>query len=277
MQKIKHFIKNSYFFYPIYFLWLMLVKLRINLLDIFQYRELEIKDTFELHTLNQEESDSHDFHINIMRKQKKYDRVLPHINKGSKVLDLACGRGELQVFLEEYLNGDVEYTGLDFTDQRVDSAQKLGRNVIKFDCSNEIELLKFIEDTGPYDVIFCIYALTVFPCPEETLKTIMQSSNKVIVGVANNGHWIYRLRFLFGRSPVPSISHAANYTTNFNEIKRWWTYRDYKFIFKSIGVKSTLLSVKSSIDSRHSIKIKSFLPTIFSIAFVFLLELKDKK
>ena len=44
----------------------------------------------------------------VMRKQKKYDRVLPHINKGSKVLDLACGRGELQVFLEEYLNGDVE-------------------------------------------------------------------------------------------------------------------------------------------------------------------------
>ena len=275
MNKIKFFIKNNSFFYPLYFYWALLFKLKINIKDVFHYGELSTQDTFELHTQDQDLSDSPEIILSEMKRQKKYNLVLPHIPKGSKVLDLACGRGELEVFLKEHLDGDVEYTGLDYTSQRVESAKKLGRNVYKMDCSDKEKLLKYIDENGPYDFIFCIYALTVFNCPEDVLRSLKEKSKKIIVGVANNGHWIYRLRFLFGRTPVASISHAANFTTNFDEIKRWWTYRDYKFIFKSLGFRYKLLSIKSGVNSVHTKKSRSFIPSLFAVGFFFLLENED--
>lgn len=272
----KNLIKNNSALYPLYLFWVYIINLKVSFMDVFAYRKLSYANTVRLHTIDQSESDSESIHIDIMRKQKKYNMILPHIKKGSKVLDLACGRGELQVFLNEHFDGDISYTGLDLTPQRVQSAKRLGRNVQLLDCSNQIELDKFIKENGPFDAIFCIYALTVFPSPEFTLETLHGKSKQLILGCFNGGHWIYRLRFLFGRGPCASAAHYGySEITNFEEVKRWWTYRDYKYLFKSLGFKSRLISVKSSATSIHKSRFKFLLPKLSGVGFMFLLESED--
>ena len=275
---IKKIVKDNDALSPIYLVWRYFNNIKVSFVDMFIYRELSYENTITLHTNEQQESDSEFVHIDNMKKQKKYDLVLPLIEKGARVLDLACGRGELQVFLQEYFNGDVSYTGLDYTPQRVKSAQNLNRNVHLLDCSNRVELAKFIDENGPFDVVFCVYALTVFPTPELILETLRDKAHQVVVGCFNGGHWLYRLRFLFGRGPCASAAHYGYYDkTNFEEVKRWWTYRDYKYLFKSLGYKYRLISVKSSATSIHKKRFRFLLPSLSGVGFMFLLEPDIKK
>ena len=126
-------------------------------------------------------------------------------------------------------------------------------------------------------MIFCINAFYFFPKPEAFLQTIYNKAPKIILGCYNGGHWSYRLRYLFGRGPCPSVTHySIPYLTNYEEMRRFWTLRDHKFVFKSLGYKSQMIAAKSDATSLHKKPYKFLSPNLSALGFIFLLEPEEQ-
>jgi SAM-dependent methyltransferase len=208
--------------------------------------------------------------VELMRAQRKYDQVLPRIPEGAKILDIACGAGELQEFLKERLK-DFKYSGVDYDARRVAIGKSLGRNVEQLDASNLEALTAYLEAHGPFDYIFCIYSFYFFPVPEAFLQRLHDHTKKVILGGFNGGHWSYRLRLLLGRAPAPAL-HYSTRQTNYEEMKRFWTLRDHRFLFESLRYKYKMISIKSDATSLHYTPHWWQFPSLTAKAFIFELE-----
>lgn len=240
-----------------------------NFVEAFQYGTLSFKNNLQ----EQERLDEGYAELDAvaeMRSQRKYKQVLPRIEEGARILDIACGAGELQEFLKEELK-DFDYVGLDYDARRVEIGKSLGRNVHQLDAADLDALTDYLEQNGPFDYIFCIYAFYFLPVPEAFLQRLHSHTKKVILGGFNGGHWSYRLRLLFGRSPAPTL-HYSSRQTNYEEMRRFWTLRDHKFVFESLNYRQKLISIKSDATSLHYSPHWWQMYSLTAKAFIFELE-----
>lgn len=104
-----------------------------------------------------------DFTMTLEEAQKQKHKFIAdslHINKGSKVLDMACGWGPFA----RYIIKEKEATsiGLTLSQGQADACQKNGLNVLVKDC-------RYVkpEDFGKFDAITCIGGLEHFCSVEE--------------------------------------------------------------------------------------------------------------
>lgn len=256
----------------IYYLLRLVRHSYLSIIDIFIYNRLAFSGNLSEQSKSGE-TYSEVVPVDSMIEQKKYDQVLPFISNGEKILDIACGGGELDEILNNRFNVDVNYFGVDYDKQRVAVGKKNGRNVYLLDVSNLQDLEDFLNKYGPFDTIFCIYCIYFFPEPEAFLKVIHGKSKKVVLGGFNAGHWSYRLRLLFGRGVCPSPTRYYNPgQVNYAEMSRFWTFQDYKFVCESLGYKFRLISAKSAINSYHYKPKKLSLYSLTAMGFIFLIE-----
>lgn len=250
----------------------------LSIVDIFIYKPLIFDKPFAFgnnksEQLKSVEEYSEGVPVNNMIKQKKYDQVLPFICSGDKILDVACGAGELQEILQNRFDVDVNYYGVDNDKNLISVGEKNGRNLHLLDVSNLHDLEVFLDKYGPFDTIFCVYRIFFFPEPEAFLQVIRGKSKQVILGGFNAGHWSYRLRLLFGRGMCPSPTrYYVPGKVNYAEMERSWTFRDYKFVCESLGYKFRLISAKSASTSIHYKPQSFFWPGLTAMGFIFLLE-----
>jgi hypothetical protein len=234
----------------------------------FAYAKLTYGHNLEQQPFLHNEEKQEDYLADMIR-QRKFDALLPRIDDGARILDIAAGAGELQMFLRKH-HKEVEYIGLDYNDQRVAVARTAGIDVRSFDCSDLDALDSFIEENGPFDVITCIYALYFFPEPERFLATIRGRANRLFLGVFNGGHIQYRVRLLFGRSVCPGFHYypVGEKQINFSEMTRFWTLKDYVFVLKELGYRSVkLISAKTEGSSIHHSPRRFLFPSLFAMAF----------
>ena len=108
----------------------------------------------------------------FMKKDKGvYDKICgyisPHLNKHMKVLELACGSGQLSFSLSKHTKS---WIGTDFSEQMILEARKRGeeKNLI-FEIADATSL-SYVNEK--FDCVLIANALHIMPKPDEAMKEI---------------------------------------------------------------------------------------------------------
>ncbi len=157
--------------------------------------------------------------IGLGQDQRLRQKALADLKKGMRVLDLACGTGDLAILAAERLGTDGDITGLDFSSGMIEYARERCRRIatpaagrIHWMCAKAEELPL---DGPKYDLIVSGYALRNF---YENIEAILLRARE---GLAEDG----RIAFLDLTEPVNPFLRAV--------------YRFYMFVF--VGIYGTLL------------------------------------
>jgi methionine biosynthesis protein MetW len=125
------------------------------------------------------------------------DVVAELVPRGSRVLDLGCGEGDLLCALmtERHCTG----TGVELHEDAVLRALRKGVPVIEVDV--DTELREFAD--ASYDVVVLSRTLQALHRPADVLAEIRRIGARCIVSVPNFGLWRHRVSLLVhGRMPV---------------------------------------------------------------------------
>ncbi len=125
------------------------------------------------------------------------DVVAGLVPRGSRVLDVGCGEGDLLSHL--FRARDCAGTGVEIDEQSVLRAIRSGVPVIEVDVDDELS--EFADDS--YDVVVLSRTLQTLRHPAEVLAEIRRIGRRCVVSVPNFGLWKHRASLaLTGRMPV---------------------------------------------------------------------------
>jgi len=129
-------------------------------------------------------------------RQRFHRTIAELIPKGSRVLDLGCGSGELLALLRDE-RGCSGY-GIELDDAQVMACVARGINVIQH---NLEEGLALFEDNS-FDVVLQLDTLQHLRNTEAMLRETARIGRVGLVSFPNFAHWPHRLSVLRGRMPV---------------------------------------------------------------------------
>lgn len=118
------------------------------------------------------------------------------VPRGSRVLDLGCGTGELLQHLIEQ-RGCTGY-GIELDDANLLACVKRGVNAIQLNLEDGLSIF---EDQS-FDVVLQLETLQHLRNAEQMLKETARVGRMGIVSFPNFAHWPNRLQVLTGRMPV---------------------------------------------------------------------------
>jgi len=194
----------------------------------------------------------------------RYKYSMRFVKSGSKVVDLGCGGGRLQKVLEIY-DPTVCYIGVDNDQQFVDYAVKNGLDVRLLDLNDLEKVNVFLQHEKP-DVVYLMYVFYFIQNSEKLVEVASRHCKTLILGGKNHGHWVQRLRLLFGRAPVLGEPLYQAYLLSRGEfrslfkrirfaVKNWprdvsvsypriWTHKDYVAMFDDLGLEWQLIAFR---------------------------------
>jgi methionine biosynthesis protein MetW len=184
----------------------------------------------------------------------RYSAFEKLIEPGSSVLDIGCGDGATLSYLARKLT--IRGEGLDVSGTAVRRANERGVKARGGDAASD----SFIIDPGQ-DYIIISEVLEHIPNPEDLLsKTRGKFKKGLILSVPNTGHYLHRLRLLFGRFPVQWAHHPGEHL-------RFWTLGDFKFWLEWQGFSPVDMRVHSGVPLLNRI-----VPSLFADSAVFLVK-----
>nr|WP_076388335.1 methionine biosynthesis protein MetW [Vaginimicrobium propionicum] len=122
-------------------------------------------------------------------------QVANRIPKGSRVLDLGCGDGELLHWL--FTNRSCTGTGVEHEPANVLTALNRGVSVLDLDIDFQLNL--FAPDS--YDIVVLSRTLQAIRRPDVALEQMSKIAPLMIVTMPNFGFWSNRLRLATGHMP----------------------------------------------------------------------------
>ena len=162
-----------------------------------------------------------------MSERKDMELIAELVPKGSRVLDLGCGRGELLAYLQEQ-RGCSGY-GIEIADDNVLACTQRGVNVIQL---NLEEGLAIFEDKS-FDVVLQLDTLQHLRNTEKMLRETARVGRIGVVSFPNFAHWPNRLRVASGRMPV---TRALPYEWYDTPNIRVGTYADFEVLARKDGL-----------------------------------------
>jgi methionine biosynthesis protein MetW len=150
------------------------------------------------------------------------------VPKGSRVLDLGCGNGELLAYLQAR-RGCTGY-GIEIDDGNVLECTRRGVDVIQL---NLEEGLAIFEDRS-FDVVLQLETLQHLRNTEKMLRETARVGRIGIVSFPNFAHWPNRLRVASGRMPVTKALPYEWYDT---PNIRVGTYADFEVLARKDGLR----------------------------------------
>ena len=162
-----------------------------------------------------------------MSDRKDIELIAEMVPKGSRVLDLGCGNGELLALLQRE-RGCSGY-GIEISDANVLSCTQRGVNVIQL---NLEEGLSMFEDRS-FDVVLQLDTLQHLRNTERMLRETARVGRVGIVSFPNFAHWANRLRIASGRMPVTKALPYEWYDT---PNIRVGTYADFEVLARKSGL-----------------------------------------
>ena len=126
---------------------------------------------------------------------------------GSRVLDLACGDGELLDYLGN--KKDCFGYGVEIDDAAVQACAARDVNVIQRDIEAGLDLFK---DTR-FDLVVLSMAIQVTHRTEYVLREMSEVGEQGVVSFPNFGHWYHAWSILRGRMPVSKEMPYSWYDT----------------------------------------------------------------
>ena len=131
-----------------------------------------------------------------MSERKDLELIADLVPRGSRVLDLGCGNGEMLSWLQQH-KGCTGY-GIEINDANVLGCVQRGVNVIQLNLEEGLALF----DNASFDVVLQIDTLQHLRNTERMLKETARVGRIGIVAFPNFAHWRNRLHVLGGRMPV---------------------------------------------------------------------------
>ena len=180
------------------------------------------------------------------------------IEEGSSVLDIGCGNGATLKFLKEQKN--VKGEGIDISQEAVKIARSKGLKAFVADISSPDFRI-----TNEYDYIILSEVLEHVPNPEEIMEKVKGKFRKMlIVSIPNIGHYMHRLRLLFGRFPIQWVYHPGEHL-------RFWTVKDFKKWVNYLGFRIVDICTFTGFLFLHK-----FMPNLLADSVIFLLKEIEK-
>ncbi|OGR96243.1 MAG: hypothetical protein A2016_06645 [Elusimicrobia bacterium GWF2_62_30] len=184
----------------------------------------------------------------------RYAAFAEEIAAGASVLDIGCGEGATLRYLKKERQTAGE--GLDISHTGVEMAKASGINARQADVTSRDFSLE-----SSYDHIIISEVLEHIPNPEELLLKVRERFRKsLIISVPNTGHYIHRLRLLFGRFPVQWQLHPGEHL-------RFWTIKDFKPWIEAQGFTVAEMKVHSGFSGLCRIW-----PNLFADSSVFIVR-----
>jgi len=146
---------------------------------------------------------------------RRYSLFSELIEPGSSLFDIGCGDGCAIRHLTE--ERGVSGEGVDLSAPAVEIAVRKGTKASVADIT-----APDFRITGTYDYILISEVIEHIGKPEDLVRKTKGHFRKgLIISIPNTGHYIHRLRLLFGRFPVQWMIHPGEHL-------RFWTLRDFK-------------------------------------------------
>ncbi len=161
-----------------------------------------------------------------MSERKDMELIAELVPRGSRVLDLGCGTGELLAHLRD-ARGCSGY-GIEIADANVLACTQRGVNVIQL---NLEEGLAMFEDQS-FDVVLQLDTMQHLRNTERMLRETARVGRVGIVSFPNFAHWANRLRVAGGRMPVTKALPYEWYDT---PNIRVGTYADFEVLARKEG------------------------------------------
>jgi methionine biosynthesis protein MetW len=119
------------------------------------------------------------------------------VARGSRVLDVGCGEGELLDFLWHHKDADAR--GMELSMDGVHALVSRGLSVVQGDA--DTDLADYPD--GAFDYVILSQTLQAVHRPDRVLANLVRIAERAIVSFPNFGHWRVRLFLLLtGRMPV---------------------------------------------------------------------------
>ena len=165
----------------------------------------------------------------LQASRQNFHRIIAElIPKGSRVLDLGCGNGELLALLRDE-RGCSGY-GIELDDAQVMACVARGINVIQH---NLEEGLALFEDNS-FDVVLQLDTLQHLRNTEAMLRETARIGRVGLVSFPNFAHWPHRLSVLRGRMPV---TRALPYQWYDTPNIRVATFADFEVLARRNGLR----------------------------------------
>ncbi len=148
---------------------------------------------------------------------------------GSRVLDLACGEGELLSHLEA--SKQVRGYGLEIDPDKITACIARGVDVLEQDLDDGLQNFP----DASYDLVIMTQALQVLRRQDLALDEMLRVAREAIVTFPNFAHWRNRLPLMLqGRMPVSKTLPYQWYDTpNIHLI----TFKDFEALCAKKGIK----------------------------------------
>ena len=150
------------------------------------------------------------------------------VPKGSRVLDLGCGNGELLAYLQAQ-RGCTGY-GIEIADENVLECTRRGVDVIQLNLEDGLAIF----GDRSFDVVLQLETLQHLRNTEKMLRETARVGRIGIVSFPNFAHWPNRLRVASGRMPVTKALPYEWYDT---PNIRVGTYADFEVLARKDGLR----------------------------------------
>ena len=149
------------------------------------------------------------------------------VPRGSRVLDVGCGDGELMAALRDQ---GVDARGLEIDPANVTAAIARGQSVVQGDANRD--LADYPDDAFDYAILS--QTLQTTERPDRVVDQLLRIAPRAFVSFPNFAHWRVRLDLLWGgRMPVTRLLPVAWYETpNIHHV----TVSDFRDLLRAKGI-----------------------------------------
>lgn len=154
--------------------------------------------------------------------------VAQMVERGSRVLDVGCGDGELLRLLEQR---GVDGRGIELSREGVNEGVAKGLAVVQGDA--DTDLAAYPDDA--FDYVILSQTLQATRRPREVLEHMLRIGRRAVVSFPNFGHWRIRIGLLLGgRMPVTANLPDTWYDTpNIH----FCTIKDFRDLCEAVGAR----------------------------------------
>ena len=155
--------------------------------------------------------------------------IAGHVERGTRVLDVGCGDGELLAYLRDERGCNAH--GMEIDAGNVADCVARGLSVIQGDADAD---LAFYPDTS-VDYAVLSQTLQTTRRPDRVLEELLRVGRKAFVSFPNFAHWQVRFSLLWrGRMPVTRLLPVAWYETpNIHHL----TVADFRALVAERGIR----------------------------------------